>query len=109
LPSKPLEDDFVPTLVSLQNRGITIMGLTHRQPPVADSTVKQVISLGFEFNKTAPSKETFTIPANYPTLYLQGILFVSDYNKKGDVFIPFLSIINQKPSKVVLLMIRGKM
>lgn len=100
---KPLEDDFVPTLISLQNRGITIMGLTHRQPLVANSTVHQVSSLDFEFNKTAPSRETLTIPANYTTLYLQGILFVSDYNKKGDVFLPFLSIINQKPRKVVFI------
>jgi hypothetical protein len=87
---KPLEVDFIPILISLQNRGITIMGLTHRQPFVADSTVRQVSSLGFDFNKTAPSNETFSIPANHPTLYLQGILFVNDSNEKGEVFLPFL-------------------
>lgn len=100
---KPLEADFVPTLISLQNRGITLMGLTHRQPLVADSTVKQVSSLGFDFNKTAPSNETFTIPAKHPTLYLQGILFVNDSNEKGKIFLPFLSIINQKPNKVIFI------
>ena len=51
----------------------------------------------------APSKDSFTIPASTPTLYLQGILFVGDYNKKGDVFLPFLSIIKQFPKKVVFI------
>lgn len=102
-PVKPLEEDFVPSLISLQNRGIVIMGLTHRQPSVAQSTVRQVASLGFDFVKTAPSKDSFVVPATSPTLYLQGILFVSDYNKKGDVFLPFLSMIKQSPKKVVFI------
>lgn len=100
---KPLEDSFVPTLLMLQGKGITIMGLTHRQPSVADSTVHQVGSLGFDFLTTAPSKESFVIPAKTPTLYFQGILFVSDYNKKIDIFEPFLSIINKDPKKIVFI------
>jgi len=102
-PVKPLEENFVPSLTSLQDRGIIIMGLTHRQPSVAQSTVRQVTSLGFDFTKTAPSKGSFIVPAANPTLYLQGILFVSDYNKKGDVFLPFLSMIKQSPKKVVFI------
>ena len=34
-PVKPLEENFVPNLIALQSRGITVMGLTHRQPSVA--------------------------------------------------------------------------
>jgi hypothetical protein len=102
-PVRPLEEDFVPNLVALQNRGITVMGLTHRQPGVAQATVQQVASLGFDFVITAPSKESFTVEAKSPTLYLQGILFVSDYNKKSDVFIPFLSMINKSPKKIVFI------
>lgn len=100
---KPLESDFIPTLLTLQSRGIPIMGLTHRQPSVADSTIKQVNSLGFDFLPTAPSKESFVVPAKSPTLYLQGILFVSDYNKKIDVFEPFLNIIKKIPKKIVFI------
>jgi hypothetical protein len=102
-PVKPLEENFVPNLIALQNRGITVMGLTHRQPSVAQSTVRQVASLGFDFITSAPSKDSFVVPATSPTLYLQGILFVSDYNKKGDAFMPFLSIINKSPKKVVFI------
>lgn len=79
------------------------MGLTHRQPSVAQATVRQVASLGFDFITTAPSKDSFVVPAASPTLYLQGILFVSDYNKKGDVFMPFLSMITKSPKKVVFI------
>lgn len=100
---KPLEAHFVPTLLALQNRGICIMGLTHRQPSVADSTANHVSSLGFNFLSTAPSKECFSIPAKTPTLFYQGILFVGDYNKKIDVFDPFLKKINQKPKKIVFV------
>lgn len=100
---KPLEDSFVPTLLQLQGRGITIMGLTHRQPSVADSTVRQVRSLGFDFLATAPFEGSFTIPAKTPTLYDQGILFVGDYNKKIDIFEPFLSMIKKTPKKIVFI------
>jgi len=102
-PVKLLEEDFVSNLISLQNQGITVMGLTHRQPLIADSTVRQVNSLGFDFLKTAPSQDSFTVAAANPTLYLQGILFVSDFNKKGDVFMPFLSMIGKTPKKVVFI------
>lgn len=100
---KPLENNFVPILLALQGKGITIMGLTHRQPSVADSTARQVGSLGFDFLKTAPSKESFVIPAKTPTLYFQGILFVGDYNKKIDIFEPFLSMIQKSPKKIVFI------
>lgn len=101
---QPLEPDFVPSMLALQNRGIIVMGLTARQLSVAGSTARQVNSLGFDFKKTAPSKDSFSVPGeNHPGLYFEGILFVSDFNKKGDVLLPFLSIVKQKPKKVVFL------
>jgi len=100
---KPLEEDFIPTLISLQNRGIIIMGLTHRQPAVAEATIRQIASLGFDFLKTAPHKDSLVIPAKGPTLYVKGVLFVNDCHEKGDVFIPFLSMINQVPQKIVFV------
>lgn len=100
---KPLEENFVPALLLLQKRGITIMGLTHRQPSVADSTAKLVGSLEFDFLITAPCKDSFAIPSKNSSFYFQGILFVSDYNKKLEVFERFLSIIKQKPKKIVFI------
>ncbi|MBN9376775.1 MAG: DUF2608 domain-containing protein [Chlamydiales bacterium] len=100
---KPVEESFVPLLLSLQSKKITVMGLTHRQPSVADSTVRQVNSLGFDFSTTAPSKDSFVVPSKTPTLYFQGILFVGDYNKKIDIFEPFLSIVKKSPKKIVFI------
>lgn len=100
---KPLEENFVPTLLFLQNRGITIMGLTHRQPSVADFTARQVNTLGFDFSLTAPTKDSFSVLAKTPTLYFEGILFVGDYNKKIDIFELFLSIVQKSPQKIVFI------
>ncbi len=102
-PVKPLEQDFVSALIAFQNEGVVVMGLTHRQPSVADSTLRQVASLKFDFLITAPSKETFSVPAKNPTLYTGGVFFVGDCNKKGELFLPFLSIIDQKPKKIVFI------
>lgn len=100
---KPLEPNFVPTLVLLQKKGVVIMGLTHRQPMVAESTLKQISSLGFDFQLTAPSKEEFTLPSNSPVLYTGGVLFVGDYNKKLDFFEAFLNKIGRRPTKIVFI------
>ena len=100
---QPLEVDFVPALISLQNRGVVIMGLTHRWPIVAESTAIQVESLGLDFTKTAPSKGSFVVPAANQALYLRGILFAHDYNKKGDVFLSFLSEIQKMPTKILFI------
>lgn len=100
---KPIEQELIPALIQLQNKNIIVMGLTHRQHTVSHATLRQIQSLNFDFTVTAPSKETFSILAKHPALYSEGVLFVSDYNKKGEVFIPFLSLINQKPKRIVFL------
>lgn len=83
---KPLEEEFISAIHAMQDKNIVVMGFTHRQVP--KSTVAQVESLGLDFTLTAPSKETFSVPAKNPTLYTHGILFVGDFNKKGEVILP---------------------
>lgn len=100
---KTLEPSFVPTLLTLQAQGVVIMGLTHRQPMVADLTLRQINSLNFDFQLTAPSKEEFELPSKTPVLYTKGVLFVGDYNKKIDLFDSFLSKIGQRPTKIVFI------
>lgn len=100
---QPLEENFVPFLLDLQNRGVVVLGLTLRQPMVADSTMRQIDSLGIDFLKTAPIKKDFDIPAKSHATYLKGALFASDYNKKGEIFETFLSMIGQSPKKIVLI------
>jgi hypothetical protein len=102
-PVKPLEEDFVPLLKQFQKKGIVVLGLTHRPPAVAKATLNQVTSLDFDFKETAPTKDSFCVPSSHPTQYVDGILFVGDFNKKGDVFLPFLSIIEKFPKKIVFI------
>jgi hypothetical protein len=79
------------------------MGLTHRPLCVVDATIQQVASLGFDFNKTAPSREIILIPASTPALFKQGILFAADFNEKGALFLSFLALIKQKTQKVLFI------
>ena len=102
-PVKPVEATFIPELCLLQQHGIVVMGLTHRQPSLVDSTLRQVNSLGLNFFDSAPVKDSFVVPSETPTKYAQGILFTGEYNKKGEIFVRFLSIINQKPKKIVFI------
>ena len=100
---KPLEEGFVPGLLKLQHEGVVIMGLTHRQPSIVDATLQQVSSLGFDFSKTAPYPKGCEVAAQSPAWYASGILFVSDYNRKIDVFKQFLIQIGRKPRKVLFI------
>lgn len=100
---KPVEAAFIPALMLLQDQGIIIMGLTHRQPSLVDSTLRQVNSLGFSFFDSAPVEDTLVVPSETPTKYVQGILFTGEFNKKGELFVRFLSMINQKPKKIVFI------
>lgn len=101
---KPLEENFIPILSMLQEKGIVIMGLTHRQSSVADATIRQVQSLGFDFSKSSPSLQNeFISSSQTPSVYSQGILFVGDYNRKIDVLTSFFSATDQRPKKVVFI------
>jgi hypothetical protein len=105
-PVKPVEENFIPTLRSFQNQGIVVMGLTHRQPRVSDSTLRQINSLGFSFTPTAPAATAFSIPSSSPAtsvLYDQGVIFAGEFNKKGEIFSLFLSLIKKLPKKVVFI------
>jgi hypothetical protein len=86
-----------------QNQIIT-RGLTHRQPSLADSTIRQLSSLDWSFHPSARAKNTFVIPSSTPKIYTEGVLFTGEYNKNGKIFIRFLSMIDQKPKKSSSLM-----
>jgi hypothetical protein len=103
-PVKPVEDSTIPLLLALQQKGIVIMGFTHRQPPVIEATLRQVSSLGLDFSKTAPHVTFDSVPASGgPTCYRQGIFFAGDYNRKGEVLISFLTLSGQRPKKIVFI------
>jgi len=99
---QPIEKDFVTLIQNLQQRGIVVMGLTHRQPSVASATLQQVRSLGLDLTLTAPEIQP-CITSNGPTLFCNGILFVGDYNKKSCVLSQFLKQIKEMPHHIVFI------
>ncbi len=102
-PVKPVEAAFIPALKEALQRKIVIMGLTHRQPSLADSTIRQLGSLDWSFHSCAPVSSTLVVPSSTPTLYTKGILFTGEYNKKGEIFVRFLSLIDEKPKKMIFI------
>lgn len=102
-PVKPIEEAFISALIALQERGNIVMALTHRQPSLAEATLRQLSSLGLNFHLSAPAEHSFAVPSSTPTLYVQGVLFTGEYNKKGAIFADFLSLINHLPAKVVFI------
>ncbi len=101
---QPIELDFVFLIKELQKKGVKVMGLTHRQPSVVDSTIRQVHSLGLDFRITSPNNLTgLSIDIDGPAVFEDGILFVGDYNSKGDVLSAFFNKVGIKPSRVVFI------
>lgn len=102
-PVKPVEEAFIPVLTQMQQQDIVVMALTHRQPSIADSTLRQLESLQLNLHNSAPFQDILVVPSSTPTLYKDGVLFTGEYNKKGEIFVRFLSIIGQKPQKVLFI------
>lgn len=102
-PVKAVEEGFIPFLKKARQLGLVTMGLTHRQPSIADSTIRQLKSLDWVFTPSAPSKDIFIVPSETPTIYKEGVLFTGEYNKKGEIFVRFLSIVGQKPKKILFI------
>lgn len=99
----PVEKSFIQAIKQLQDKNIVLMGLTHRQLFIVPETLRQLDSLGISFQQTAPSHNTYNIAAKQPALYTQGILFVDDFNTKGDVLRSFLQHLHRKPKKIVFI------
>lgn len=98
-----VESGFIEAIKQLQERNIVVMGLTHRQLFIVPETLRQLESIGVCFQQTAPSQNTFHISAKQPALYTQGVLFVDDFNAKGEVFRYFLQHLDQKPKKIFFI------
>lgn len=100
-PVKPIEEAFIRALIQFQRQGNIVMGLTHRQPSIADSTLRQLNSLGLNFLSSAPIKNSLVVSSATPTLFEEGVMFTGEYNKKGEILVRFLSIIDKLPKKIV--------
>jgi hypothetical protein len=78
-----------------------ILGLNVQQPPIAPDTLKQLAYIGIEYTFNAPFRPTAEIRA--PESLEGGILLLSDFGGKAEVFRKWLEISLIKPSQVILI------
>ena len=102
---KLIESESLRILTELQNRGNWVIGFTHRQEPIADFTISQVKSLGFEFsNGNSPKGSWKSNTPRCPILYKNGILFACDYNSKGEVWTKFTrEFLHENPKHIIFI------
>ncbi len=78
-----------------QTKNIPIIGLTARYPAEAETTHKQLTSVGIEFTQ-------FYLPENFCN-YALGAIFCGMSQKKADVLLDFLNKTNLQPGLVIFI------
>lgn len=99
----PVEDAMIDAIHSLQAKGITIIGITHRESFLANDTFRQLHAIQVDFLKTAPSLDFLEVQQKPRAVYQEGILFVNSFNEKSDIFKAYITKLGFKPKKVIFL------
>jgi hypothetical protein len=89
----------------IQQAAGSTCGLTARHPPLCPETLKQLAYIGIDLTFNAPFCPVLETQA--PTRSEGGVLFLSDFSRKGDIFRKWLEISPIRPSKIVLIEKRG--
>lgn len=87
----------------MQEKQVTIMGLTTQGLALATRTIVQLKSLSIDLSKTAPSnQDCYFINGPHGVLYRHGVLFTSG-TAKGEALIKLLDAIDYHPKKIVFI------
>jgi hypothetical protein len=97
-----LEDKTPHVINQLQNDKFIVMAMSTRDVSYADVTLRQLISLGINMKKAAPSFNTFTVEGVDRVLFRDGVLFTSN-NHKGKALLAFLKQLHFTPKKIVFI------
>lgn len=99
---KLVEPHTASLIRDLQNKGKVVFALTTQAPGLALRTIHQLNSLGIHFEKTAPSKDAFTLEKDGTCFYHLGVLFTSGAHK-GEIIQKFFEYLKWKPGHVVCI------
>jgi hypothetical protein len=93
----PVEKETTLIIEMLQRQKVPIVGLTHRQPSVSQSTKKQLASIGFAFGSHGSHLVDLEICCDLKlpeqiARFEEGVLYVNDRNSKGDALVLFLDV-----------------
>lgn len=103
IPTIATDESVVAMIDRLQAKGVKVMGVTHRQRYIMDATLRQLAGVGIDFRKTAPHSNWEWFDRDEPAVYRDGVLFVADYNDKGELIKEFLSRLGDHPWKVLFV------
>lgn len=99
---KIVEEGTAAIIKNLQDKQITVMGLTTQGLALATCTIHNLASLDIILAKTAPSKDDYYFMNGEGVLYRQGILFTSG-TVKGVALVNYLDHINYRPKRIVFI------
>ncbi len=100
---KPVEEITPKIIKRLQKKGIKVLGLTSRQVPLVNISLKHLASIDVDFNSPDLPKKMISIPFDQPTIMKNGTIFCSDYNEKGKVLQAYLNKLQIYPKKIVFI------
>lgn len=100
-PVRPPEPQIPVVVQEVQQTAGAVFGLTARHPPVCPATLKQLAKIGIDFTFTAPPCPK--IDSKTPVHWEGGVLFLTDFNKKGLIFRKWLELTLLRPKKVILV------
>lgn len=98
--AKLVEDKALYLINKIQKEGILLMALTTRNEAIASAAIRQLDSLGINFQKNSPSQDNFYLENDI--LFKKGIVFASGKDK-GSVLGKFLKKINFSPKSIIFV------
>lgn len=88
----------------LQNKSINVMGLTARQTPLINATLRQLSEIGVDFRGSSLMPAIFGINEFVkPVAFRDGILFTSEFVKKSQVLKAYFDRIAHMPRHIVFV------
>ena len=96
-----LESCSKKSINEIQEKGIPIIGFTHRRDTVSLPTLEQLKNLGLSFEKTTPIKDPIYFSYKNDPKFIEGVLFINDFNEKGEVLPEFFKHLPFLPQKIV--------
>jgi phosphoglycolate phosphatase-like HAD superfamily hydrolase len=86
-----------------QARGIRTVGLTAREPSLADTTLTQLRTLDLRLDKRTVFAREFSWWSVEPARFKAGVLFIGEGNDKGSLLIDLLRGLRQRPKRIVFV------
>lgn len=86
-----------------QARGIRTVGLTAREPSLADTTLTQLRTLDLRLDKHTVFPHEFSWWSVGPVRFKAGVLFIGESNDKGTLLIELLRGLRQRPRRIVFV------